>query len=150
MDIYITGKSPKITKPEIKKAVRFYGSKLLRSDTYDKIYLEIALTSQTDGFYGFCEWIGTNYRPKDFLITLNNRLCRKTTLQNLAHEMVHLRQYATNQLFDYMNNDNVRWKKSLYDQDEVKYMDRPWEIQAYELEDILYEQYVKEFDDNIT
>ena len=64
--------------------------------------------------------------------------------------MVHLRQYATNQLFDYMNNDNVRWKKSLYDQDEVKYMDRPWEIQAYELEDILYEQYVKEFDDNIT
>jgi len=73
MQIKIYGKSPKINKQEIKHAARFFGLRLLRKDTYNQIYLEIELTKPDDGYDGFCEWSTTNYRPKDFLIILNNK-----------------------------------------------------------------------------
>lgn len=144
MEIKVYGKSPKITKQELKKATRFFGSKLLRKDTYNQIDLEIILTKPEDGFDGFCEWSVTNYRPKDFLITINNKKCKKTILKILAHEMVHLRQFTTNQLFQYYYNDErMRWKKDIMSLDDVKYNDRPWEIEANELEEVLYNEYIE-------
>lgn len=88
---------------------------------------------------------------KKFTIVLNhkriNKLGKKpqTRLKNLlidlGHELVHVKQYLNNELFDYKSGD-VRFKGLFFDashyMEEEKYFDCPWEIEAYGRELGLY------------
>jgi len=88
---------------------------------------------------------------KKFTVVLNhtriNKLGKKpqTRLKNLlidlGHELVHVKQYLNNELFDYKSGD-VRFKGLFFDashyMDEEKYFDSPWEVEAYGRELGLY------------
>ena len=53
---------------------------------------------------------------------------------SLAHELVHVKQYLNNEMFDYVGGD-VRFKGNRYDasygSEEESYFESPWEIEAY-------------------
>ena len=84
---------------------------------------------------------------KKFTIILNYKRISKlgkkpqTRLKNLlidlGHELVHVKQYLNNELFDYKSGD-VRYKGLFFDashyMDEEKYFFSPWEIAAYGME----------------
>jgi hypothetical protein len=88
---------------------------------------------------------------KKFTVVVNykriNKLGKKpiTRLKNLlidlGHELVHVKQYLNNELFDYKSGD-VRYKGLFFDashyMDEEKYYFSPWEIAAYGMELGLY------------
>jgi hypothetical protein len=88
---------------------------------------------------------------KKFTVVLNykriNKLGKKpqTRLKNilidLGHELVHVKQYLNNELFDYKSGD-VRFKGLFFDashyMDEEKYYFSPWEVAAYGMEYGLY------------
>lgn len=73
----------------------------------------------------------------EYIIFLSPKLQLHTLLQTLAHEMVHIKQYAKGQLK--IKNLGVRWcgKMFKYSQDKG-YVNRPWEIEAMQKETLLY------------
>jgi hypothetical protein len=81
-------------------------------------------------------------------LTENTLTAYKTVLKLLAHEMVHVKQYLTNQLFDYSNGTHSRFEGKLYSLPTSKTMDweyfnSPWEIEAYGLSEGLYYMYLQ-------
>ena len=50
---------------------------------------------------------------------------------NLAHEMVHVKQWAKDEMYEYMEPHMVRFKGEKIHLNEVDYWDYPWEIEAY-------------------
>jgi hypothetical protein len=65
----------------------------------------------------------------------------KKMLIDLGHELVHIKQYLNNEIFDYKSGD-VRYKGSYFDSsyqdNEELYYDSPWEVEAYGRELGLY------------
>lgn len=85
-----------------------------------------------------------NHRPKDFIITLNRRISRNNILRCLAHEIVHMWQYATGKLFDYIYCPDVKFDNQRYNTNTVDYKYRPWELQAYGLQDNLLQEFLQD------
>jgi len=52
-------------------------------------------------------------------------------MESIAHEMVHLKQYATGEMYDTNDPNIVQWKKKSIDLMKWHYWDRPWEIEAH-------------------
>jgi phosphoketolase len=87
--------------------------------------------------YGYCEVGDTN---REFTVTIKKGLSIWDLITTLCHEMVHVKQYARNEL-RYVNGDTM-WKKKAYNN--VDYADAPWEKEAYRLEDKLGVECIKE------
>jgi hypothetical protein len=84
---------------------------------------------------GDCEWIDTNIRPREFMIRIGSTLSPRMQLLTLAHELVHVKQYARGEMFDCANGGELtRWKRTLIDTDLMAYRDIPWEREALKLE----------------
>lgn len=100
-----------------------------------------------EGADGWCETNETKRKPRYFTITLGSHLWQykergadvfhKEMLTTLAHEMVHVAQLATG-MMHYKDAENVEYETRLYKLSECKYDDRPWEQEAFALQDALY------------
>lgn len=68
-------------------------------------------------------------------------LAKKDTLRNLAHEMVHAKQFLRKELDDRLEY----WKgvKFSASDDASYYLESPWEQEAYGMEMILYNKYME-------
>jgi hypothetical protein len=86
---------------------------------------------------------GVVENKKKFSVVLNaarlNRKAKKpmyrlkAILHDAAHEMVHIKQYLNNELFDYVDG-KARFKGEVFHgklDDEEVYFNSPWEIEAY-------------------
>lgn len=76
--------------------------------------------------------IGYAYMEDDnrtFTIELEKSMKVKDLIVAVCHEMVHIKQYAKNE----MGDDGARWKKTKVKKG-TKYYDLPWEKEAYRLE----------------
>ena len=69
----------------------------------------------------------------------------KQTMVDLGHELIHIKQYLNNELFDYVSGD-IRYKGTVFDSRHVEedeaYYNSPWEIEAYGREWGLYKIFV--------
>jgi len=92
-------------------------------------------------YHGWCAWQDSNFRPREFEIEINNSKSRKAQLATLAHEMVHVKQWARGELFDYLLEEKTRWQGAVYKRDGLDYYDEPWEIEAHGRELGLVERY---------
>ena len=96
---------------------------------------------------GYCEWMDRRTKPREFLITLDRRLDEETILIMLAHEMVHVKQYAYKQLKHNVRSlEKVIWKGRYVNEKKVKYERLPWEREAFSMEDGLFIMYVADND----
>jgi len=104
-----------------------------------KIYVEILHRGlKREGAYGYCDYTGESYRPREFLIELDTYMNREFYIKTLLHELVHLQQWVTGTLRAkrgkrYYNSINV---------EDIEYWHQPHEIEAREQEVILYQQYM--------
>lgn len=128
----------------IKKAVKWYASKLMSSRLVSKIELDLIFTENLQketGCLAFCVWNDKNIRPRSFEIEVDNKLNKKSLLRALAHEMVHVKQYATGQVRDLIRDNKTKWEGSTYKLNEngsEDYWFSPWEVEAYGKETGLY------------
>ena len=77
-------------------------------------------------------WEDDGYRPKEFTIELDSTAKIRNLLITLAHEMVHVKQWARNEMYEYSNTVGmVRFKGEKIHLKEIEYWDYPWEIEAY-------------------
>lgn len=110
-----------------------------------------------DDLKKFNAWVtyeGTQNDKKVFKVVLNaSQITKKAKkpltrlkrlLIDLAHELVHVKQYLNNEMFDYAAG-GVRYKGSYFDHSyqisEEMYYDSPWEIEAYGREWGLYKMF---------
>ncbi len=93
-----------------------------------------------EGVYGYCDYVGESYRPREFLIELDTHMSEELYIQTLLHELVHLKQWVIGSL-------RVRYGKLCYSKEPVEkyeYWYQPHEIEAREQEETLYLEYLLE------
>lgn len=113
-------------------AERLMGKRLMKT-LFIKIDLHRTLLSK-DGMEGSCiwdEWDDLKKTPRDFHIELDSTINIREILINLAHEMVHVKQWVKGEMYEYANPNEVRWMKTKYDMSDMDYYDYPWEIDAF-------------------
>ena len=122
-----------------KQAIHWYGKNLLGSRLYHLIEINVEFNAREldKHVYAYCEWMDSNHKAREFNIIINPHLNKKTTLVVLAHEMIHVKQYAKGELKDYLRMDSVKWKGKIY-VDEIDYWKQPWEMEAHKMESRLY------------
>jgi hypothetical protein len=142
MRIKTIGRPSHVSLGIVKKAAYFYGKYLIGGG---KLFNNIRLTVQfehfnkNDGDYAYCDWTDNNDSCREFLIGIDHALSKKETLLALAHEMVHLKQYAKGEMKDIWRPVRmVKWQGERYLHEEMDYWECPWEIEAYGREKGLY------------
>jgi len=81
-----------------------------------------------------------NKLPKKFTIKIDSTIGVGRIFETLAHEMVHIKQYALGELNAYL----TVWKGKKVDPDKIDYYFRPWEIEAMGCEHGLLRKFVVE------
>jgi len=97
---------------------------------------------KNEGIYGDCIWEDDDYRPREFMIRLDRGLNLKTAMTTLAHEMVHVKQYARDEMRQLTTKRACRYNGELY-KDGLDYWDQPWEIEAHGREVGLFIRWVE-------
>lgn len=120
MNIRVKGGS-KSQQKHVRSMVKFCTKTLMpRMKTLD---ITVKLTSP-DGAYGYCLELDDN---RSFEIEVDKRLRLRTLLETVAHEMVHVKQYARRELHPVHDT----WCGKTYNPKKVSYWDLPWEIEAH-------------------
>ena len=84
------------------------------------------------GYFGDCMADDPSNRPKWFTINVDANQKRCVLLNTLAHELVHMKQWAKGEMYEYSSKPgHVRFHKEIINTDDVDYWDHPWEIEAH-------------------
>lgn len=128
---------PKKLKPaELKSALEFYADVLMKKNLHKNIKLRVCFNNE--GENTTC-WEDDNFNPREFIISISSSMGYQNTFLTLAHEMVHVKQYAMGELRDVLRGPTPqRWLNAPIDSDNIEYWDLPWEIEAYGREKGLY------------
>ena len=129
----------KLFRPYVKRAVIFYAEQLMSPRMLENIFIRIKFNKKLDahGYASVTEFSPSN-KPRQFEIEIHPGIGAKEILKTLAHEMVHIKQYAIGD----MNVSCTRWKGSRVETPD--YWTEPWEIEAYGTQPGLWNKFVKE------
>ena len=134
MLLHINGSTKKVRK-DIELASWYYAEKLMGKRLMAGLEININLKKDLlteEGHEGTAIWDDDGYRPKEFTINLDTTVNFRNLLINLAHEMVHVKQWAKDEMYENMNTMGmVRFKGERIHLEETDYWDYPWEIEAY-------------------
>jgi hypothetical protein len=75
--------------------------------------------------------------PNAFLIEVK-RNTEEEMIKTLGHELIHCRQYSRGEL----NEEMTMWRGRRVDSDSMSYYEQPWEIEAINLEQKLYDAFL--------
>lgn len=144
MKLSVRGKNEKLSKAEVRYASNFFMNLLFKDKP--KIVPELDVIVQfidlgdTKGFCYSEDDVDKN--PRIFTVEIDPSLSRKQQLLTLAHEYVHIKQYATNEMYD-EDHQMVRWRKKLVNTEEIDYWDQEFEIEAWGRQEGLYQRYIQ-------
>jgi len=127
-------------RPYVKRAILFYAQELLSTKMMENINLKVKFDKNIGDVYGYAsiETKTDSGKARDFLIEMNPFIGGRAILKALAHEMVHIKQYA----YDETNDNLTRWKGIAIDGNFDDYWRQPWEIEAYGIEAGLFRKFV--------
>jgi hypothetical protein len=130
-------------KPFVERAVNFYAQNLIHSKRLrDNIYLTVKFNPKlTVWALASIEEYNASNKAREFMIEVHPWLGAAEILKTLAHEMVHIKQFAHGET----NETLSKWKGISIDADAIDYYQHPWELEAYSLETGLWTKFaVKE------
>ena len=133
MEINIKGADSE-TKKYATSITEFCCTKLMSKRLTDRLEINIKFVPELyerDQVFGNCIWEDENVRPKEFTIELDPDQDMRKILETLAHELVHVKQFARGEMKDLMSVKKVSWNGTRYDRAETDYWDLPWEIEAH-------------------
>ena len=84
--------------------------------------ITVKLKDLKDSAYGYC----LCEDERTFEIEVDRSLPLRKLLTTVAHEMVHVKQYARKEL-----KEDYNWLGKTYAPTKVSYWDQPWEIEAH-------------------
>jgi len=146
MQIEVTGHRSTRYKKLISSAVEFYCAKLMSKRMCNSLDIKVLMKKRLDDdedFEAFCNYVGKNEGYREFEIEVKKGLSVRDTLTYLAHECVHVKQFATGEMRDgAVYAITTKWKGREINEQRVDYWDLPWEIEAYGREKGLYSRFI--------
>ena len=133
MILHVKGSNKSVRKL-IEIAAWYYAEKLMGKRIIANLEININLKRnfmKNTGCEGTAIWEDEGIWPKEFLIELDSGVNLRDLLITLAHEMVHVKQWAKNEMYEYMKLDEVRFNKTKFNMSDINYWDYPWEIEAF-------------------
>lgn len=133
MIISITGGNAKL-KNLAESITRYSAELLLDKKLINKLTVDIEFSRtllKEDGMLAEIDFDDRVHKPREFTITVDSTVPQRRIMESIAHEMVHLKQYAVGEMCDTNNPDIVRWKNKQVDLIKCEYWDRPWEVEAH-------------------
>lgn len=168
--------SDHLSKPDIvmlKKYAKFVLDKFVKKSVQSKATIKICVVHEKDldesidkedlrKYRAWCYYTGVVNNKRAFTVILNVRQIKTRSknplirlgnlLMDLGHELVHIKQYLNNEMFDYVSGD-IRYKGSYFDssyaENEELYYDSPWEIEAYGREMGLYKMFCRKLQEDV-
>lgn len=119
-------------KRELVESIIEFSADMLMPRLKDKLEITVEFVTgllKRDDIYGDCIWEDDSQRPKEFTIRIDAGMPLRTMLTTVAHEMVHVKQYARSELKQ-LGQKRFRFKQS-YVSNKMDYWDLPWEIEAH-------------------
>ena len=134
MLLNITGSNKKNRKL-VERAAWWYAEKLMGKRLMNSLVINITLRRNLitkEGCEGTAVW-EDDYcdRPREFTIELDLTFSIRDVLITLAHEMVHIKQWAKGEMYEYARADMVRYHQTKFNLNDINYWDYPWEIEAF-------------------
>lgn len=121
-------------------ALNFFADSLLTKQLSKHIIVTVKMSKKYDNLGLTCvEDYNASGKPREFILEIKSDQTEVEILRTLAHEMVHVRQYATGQLNEYMTVWNGKKVPA-----NLSYAEQPWEIEAFSVGDILCMEYTNE------
>ena len=132
MNVYITGGN-KSLRALAHSLVEYCGEKLFANNLKNKIIIDIEFSRKLykeDGILGEVDFDDNNHRPKEFTMVIDSTGPKRRVMETIAHEMVHIKQYAKGELVDLSRCGSTKWLENVVDRN-TNYWDLPWEIEAH-------------------
>jgi hypothetical protein len=108
----------------------------------NSLKINLKFIKMDDHSWGICDTHDIGIKPKEYTLLINREIeSEKDIITTIAHEMVHVWQYATGKFRDYAVPAH-RYGNFVYDAN-MNYWDMPWEIEARKLEKQLYRYWCK-------
>lgn len=145
--IIIHGTAKKVKRQQLREAAIFFCDILLKrlsKNVTVVIKLKNNLYKRTKCF-GFATWTDEEARSdrhREFEIELESNMGPVFMFRTIAHELVHVKQYARAELVHPAHYGNYqKWKGFMVNEHLVGYKNLPWEIEAKKLEVELYQMW---------
>ena len=140
--------APKGTLKQFRSAIRSISSYLLGSRLSEVISIHLIFRkdlAKKEFVYGDCGWEGDGSSARLFTIRIDPSMTRFQQFTTLSHELVHMKQFAKGELYDYTYRPEItRWKRRKINVEKTDYKDLPWEKEAYKLQRNLIISWAKE------
>lgn len=121
------------------KAILFFAERLFGRSMMRNLGIRIRKVKDFDVFgLVSVEDYNASGKPRDFLIEVKRGLNDEDFLMTIAHELVHVRQYVRGDL----NEEMSYWRGASVKASEIPYAEQPWEIEAEEVAEELYKEYI--------
>lgn len=144
MHIEVVGHRSKSFKDLVSRAVEYYCSLMMSKRMCNSLEVYVVFKNKLEGdFVGFCNYLDHYEGVRQFEIEVCKNYSVREILKAIAHETVHLKQFATGELKDIMHPGNISvWRGEKINEDKVDYWDLPFEIEAYGREPGLYQRFL--------
>lgn len=118
-------------------------------DEFEDCFIDLDFVKEcSGGAGGYCNGDDEEIQVELARQDAAGRIPMKDLMINIAHELVHAQQMASGRLVNkgfVFRDDNpgVMTTKQIFDGQEyvgVNYKDQPWEIEAYNLEEVIYNE----------
>lgn len=126
----------KLLKKQITESVKFYSQRLMHPNLHRNIHVTVLFDKMKHDEYAECYPTFVQQRPRNFIIRLKKGI--KKPFHALAHEMIHVKQYAKGELCLH----HTKWKNTHISKN-MPYHLLPWEKEAYRKDYPLYREYKK-------
>jgi len=140
--VFRTRNTP-FSRQKIVEIVDFFSTTVMGKRLSRNIHTEVKFDDIGD-CDGFCCPLDDNYRPREFEVLIHRSLGEEQIIKSLAHEVVHIKQYARGE-FRECQTGVFMWKgkKTVVLDYKKEYHSLPWEQEALLSEDLLLGLYRK-------
>ena len=134
--MFITVKGSGSNKREMAADIAHWVGLHLMPRLQNKLFIDIELIAhltEKESLSGDAIWEDESCnRPREFTIRVDSTQTKQDMLCTIAHEMVHVKQYARGELKDFSRTIKMcKWKGNTIDLASLDYYDHPWEIEAH-------------------
>ena len=136
----ISGKSLAVSNSEFKNAVNIFLENLVGKRLSKYIHIDLILKKGKDNVLGYCEPQDEGYCTlRYFEIMIDISRSKRDQLQTLAHELIHVKQYARGELKN-LGYCEASWEDKIFQvsNNSKSYSELPWEVEAYGREKEIY------------
>lgn len=143
MRITIHGGS-QVKRKVVRELTRYVLNKLLDLKFTKNLYINYVFKKLENDCHALTVPAVSGRRPNIFVIAIANSVTGRELKEVIAHELTHVKQMRTGQLFMYSYKDIIEWEGRIYPveiNEGLEYFLSPWEIDAVGHEDGLVIHY---------